>query len=141
MMLLFLQGSLFFTRFHTNRWWTMSLETLFVIHGALVAWTILQKGQQGPWAMFVFGGMAVFLITQMHGLGLSRRGKLAIAAPLIAIMATFYAFYPEHLLGVTNLPMIMYLGTFLMFGVVWLLRRFAHLLVPGGTPAGAIDHR
>ena len=38
MFLLFLQGSLFFTRMHVNRWWTMSLELLFVVHGALVAY-------------------------------------------------------------------------------------------------------
>jgi len=135
MMLLLLQSSLFFTRYHTNRWWTMFLETLFVIHGAVIAYSILQQGQTGPWAMFLFGGIAVFLITQLHGLGLSRNGKLAIALPLIALMAAFYSFYPEHLIGVTRLPMIMYIGTFLMAIVVWLLIRFGRLLQPSGPDA------
>ena len=130
MFLLLLQGSLFFTRYHTNRWWTMSLETLFVVHGALVAWYIMQKGQHGPWSMFLFGGVAVFLITQLHGLGLSVRARLAIAAPLIAVMTAFYLTMPEHVMGVTRLPMIMYLGTFLMAGVVWVLMRIAPLLRP-----------
>ena len=129
MSLLLLQGSLFFTRFHVNRWWTMFLETLFVIHGAIVAYTIMNRGEHGPWSMFMFGGMAVFLITQLHGLGLGLRGKLAIAGPLIAVMAAFYALYPEHLAGVTRLPMIMYAGTFLMFAIVWLLQRLAPRLV------------
>jgi len=124
MMLLLLQSSLFFTRFHTNRWWTMFLETLFVIHGALVAYFIVQQGQTGPWAMFLFGGMAVFLITQLHGLGLSARGKAAIAVPLLAVMALFYTVFPEHLIGLTRLPMIMYIGTFLMGGIVWILCQF-----------------
>lgn len=128
MFLLMLQGSLFFTRFHTNRWWTMSLETLFVVHGALVAWFIMQKGQNGPWSMFLFGGVAVFLITQMHGLGLSARGKWLIALPLLGIVAAFYAVFPEHIMGVTRTPMIMYAGTFVMFLIVWALQRCAHLL-------------
>ncbi len=130
MMLLLLQSSLFFTRYHTNRWWTMFLETLFVVHGALVAYFIVQKGQTGPWAMFLFGGVAVFLITQLHGLGLGLKGKLAIALPLLAIMVGFYAWFPEHIMGVTRLPMIMYIGTFLMAGIVWVLIRFRRWLEP-----------
>jgi len=123
MMLLLLQSSLFFTRFHTNRWWTMFLETLFVVHGSIVAYFIVQQGQTGPWAMFLFGGVAVFLITQLHGLGLSRKGKLGVAIPLVGVMVAFYSVFPEHIMGVTRLPLIMYLGTFLMAGIVWLLLR------------------
>jgi hypothetical protein len=123
MMLLMLQSSLFFTRFHTNRWWTMFLETLFVVHGAIVAFFIVQQGQTGPWAMFLFGGVATFLITQLHGLGLGRTGKLAIALPLLGVMAAFYSVFPEHIMGVTRLPLIMYIGTFLMAAIIWLLMR------------------
>jgi hypothetical protein len=138
MSLLLLQGSLFFTRFHVNRWWTMSLETLFVLHGALVAYTILQKDQVGPWSMFLFGGMATFLITQMHGLGISLRQKLMITAPCVAAMAYFYSIYPEHIWGVPKQSMIMYGGTFLMFGIVWVLIRLARagkLLINGTAEA------
>ena len=119
MFLLFLQGSLFFTNFHRNRWWTMSLELLFTVHGALVAYFILQKDQMGPWSMFLFGGVTLFLVTQMHGLGLSRKGKLMIAAPLIAILAAFYATFPDILPGLPRVPAINYIGTFLMMLVVW----------------------
>jgi hypothetical protein len=128
MFLLFLQGSLFFTRYHVNRWWTMSLELLFVVHGAFVAYFIMQKGQDGPWAMFFFGGVTLFLITQMHGLGLSRKGKLAIALPLITIMSTFYIVNPEYLQLLPRVPMINYIGTILVMIVVWLLLRFAGLV-------------
>ena len=38
MMMLFLQGSLFMTRYHVNRWWTVFLEFFAVIHGTTVAW-------------------------------------------------------------------------------------------------------
>jgi hypothetical protein len=121
MMLLLLQSSLFFTRFHVNRWWTVSLETLFVVHGALVAYFIMQKGQDGPWSMFLFGGIAVFLITQMHGLGLSWKAKLGVATPLVAILTVFYSNFPEHLMGLTRLPMIMYIGAVLMCMMIWAL--------------------
>jgi hypothetical protein len=67
MFLLLLQGSLFFTRIHTNRWWTVTQEVLVLAHGALVA---VMQGNNF-WRMFGFWGM--FVITQMHGLGLSRR--------------------------------------------------------------------
>ena len=121
MFLLFLQGSLFFTRFHINRWWTMSLELLFTVHGALVAWFILQKGQPGPWSMFLFGGVSLFLITQMHGLSLSRRGKLLIAVPLVAIMATFYSIVPDILTTLPRVPIINYIGTILVLITIWVL--------------------
>ena len=130
MSLLILQSSLFFTRYHVNRWWTMSLEVLFVIHGALVAYFILQQGQSGPWSAFLFGGMGIFLITQMHGLGLSTKGKIAVATPIVAVMATYYAINPQDLSAFWRIPAIMYLGTFLMFIICWLLIRFASLFTP-----------
>ena len=37
MFLLLLQGSLFLTRAHTNRWWTLTLEVFVAVHGTLVA--------------------------------------------------------------------------------------------------------
>jgi hypothetical protein len=106
----------------------MSLELLFVVHGALVAYYIMQKGQNGPWSMFFFGGVTLFLITQMHGLGLSRRGKLIIALPLITIMATFYMIFPETAVGLPRIPLINYTGTILVLIVVWLLLRFGSLV-------------
>jgi len=126
MSLLLLQSSLFFTRFHTNRWWTVALETLFTVHGALVAYFIMQQSQGLPAAgMFLFGGMATFMICQMHGLGLSRKGKLAIAIPMIVVIATFYTFFPEGLGNVARTPAIMFIGTFMMALVVWLLMKSA----------------
>ncbi|MEE4185795.1 MAG: hypothetical protein V2J12_08510 [Gammaproteobacteria bacterium] len=128
MFLLLLQSSLFFTRYHVNRTWTMFLEALFVIHGAAVAAFILNPGQHQFWSQFLFGGMAIFLITQMHGLGLSTRGKLWVAAPLVAIMLVFYFNNPDLLPWLATLPATMYLGSVLLFGILWLLGRVGHLL-------------
>lgn len=84
--LLLLQGSLFGTRAHVNRWWTVALELLVAVHGTLVAW--LSSGPDGLWPMFLFGFLGVFVITQMHGLGLSRAVRwglgLAYACSVVA---------------------------------------------------------
>jgi hypothetical protein len=66
-LLIILQGSLFYTRSHVTRGWTVWLEVLVVIHGAMVAWLSLQL-----WPMFLFGFLGVFVVTQMHGLGWPR---------------------------------------------------------------------
>jgi hypothetical protein len=128
MNLLFLQSSLFFTRYHTNRWWTMLLETLFVVHAVTVAWFIMNRQQVGPFSMFLFGGVAIFLITQLHGLGLSARAKWAIALPLLALMAFFYSQYPQFMTGVARTPMILYSGTVLMAIIVWVLVMLGRVL-------------
>ena len=121
MSLLLLQSSLFFTRFHTNRWWTMFLEVSFVIHGAVVAFYIMNRGDHAFWSMFLFGGIIVFLITQLHGLGLSRPRKWVLAAPFEAVLVIFYAVNPEYLVNLARIPAIMYLGTVIMFVLVWVL--------------------
>jgi hypothetical protein len=123
MFLLLLQSSLFFTRYHTNRRWTMFLEVVFVIHGALVAAFIMNPGDHQFWSMFLFGGMAIFLITQLHGLGLSTAGKLKLAIPIVAVIAAFYIAYPQYWLGLGRLPATMYLGTFFLWVILWLFIR------------------
>jgi len=75
-LLLMLQGSLFFTRIHTNRYWTFVQEFTVLIHGSLVAYS------QGPdvWPMFLFGFAGLFVLTQMHGLGLSAVSRWGCAS-------------------------------------------------------------
>lgn len=70
-----LQGSLFFTRVHTNRYWMFVQEFSVLVHGSIVAWS------QGPnvWPMFLFGFAGLFIFTQMHGLGLSRLSRWGFA--------------------------------------------------------------
>ncbi|MEM7147752.1 MAG: hypothetical protein AAF591_21795, partial [Verrucomicrobiota bacterium] len=55
--LIMLQGSLFFTRVHTNRYWMFVQEFSVLIHGTIVAFT------QGPniWPMFLFGFAGIFV--------------------------------------------------------------------------------
>lgn len=64
---LMLQGSLMFTRSHTNKWWTGFLEIMVLIHGSMVAYLNFD----GTWPFFLFGFAAIFIVTQMHGLNLA----------------------------------------------------------------------
>ncbi|MEZ5564904.1 MAG: hypothetical protein R3F24_05035 [Gammaproteobacteria bacterium] len=86
MFLLMLQGSLFYTRAHLDRRWTVSLEVTFAIHGAMVAWLAGHS-----WRMFLMGGLAMFVITQMHGLGLSRRARWLISLGYVGAALALYA--------------------------------------------------
>ncbi len=74
MFLLLLQGSLFFTRIHTNRWWMLTNEFTVLIHGTLVA---VMQGN-GIWPMFLFGFAGLFVVTQMHGLRLPGWAKIGL---------------------------------------------------------------
>jgi len=123
MFLLLMQSSLFFTRYHTNRVWTMLLETLFLVHGALVAAFLMNPDDHTFWSMFLFGGMAVFLITHLHGMGLSSRGKLLVGAPFIAAIVSFYALYPQFWVGMPRMAATMYVGTAILFVLLWVLLR------------------
>ena len=87
MFLMMLQGSLFFTRIHVNKWWTLAQELTVLAHGTLVA---VQQGN-GMWPMFFFGFAGIFVITQMHGLGLSRAVKWGIFALYLGSMALVYS--------------------------------------------------
>lgn len=122
--LLMLQGSLFLTRVHTNKWWTLALETLVVVHGTMVA---VMQGN-GLWPMFLFGFAAVFVLTQMHGLGLSRLSKtlfvLAYAAGIVIVYATVRPWSNIH--EVLRIPLVEYALVFAVAGIVflasWVLR-------------------
>ena len=71
MFMLFWQSVLIFNRAHRNRWWTITLELLVIPHGVLVA--ITQPANM--WRMFGFGFAAIFILTQMHGLGFTKTTK------------------------------------------------------------------
>jgi hypothetical protein len=97
MLMLFVQGSLFMTRAHVNRWWTVTLEFFMVIHGATVAWLSL-NGMAGPhWSQFLFAGLAIFIITQMPGLTLKRWQRWAIVMATFATASVYYAMNLERL--------------------------------------------
>lgn len=105
--LLMVQSSLMYTRAHLNRWWTFFLEFTVLIHGTLVA-----VGQgNGIWPMFFFGFGGIFVITQMHGLGLNRLTRAALLATYIgAVLYVYNARGWDKLNEIIRIPLIDYLA-------------------------------
>jgi hypothetical protein len=126
MFLLMLQGSLFFTRIHVNRWWTLTQEVLVAVHGTLVA----VMTANNMWPMFFFGFGGIFVITQMYGLKLSRPLRAAILVLYIASAITVYTGRGLGMLHqITWIPIIEYLAVFIIAGIIggglWLTRRLS----------------
>ncbi len=126
MFFILVQGSLFFTRIHANRWWTLILGLLVLVHGALVA--LMQAGAQGFWPMFFFGFLGIFVITQMHGLRLSAGARWLIMAGYIGLVIAVYQVRGwEHLNEIVRIPLIEYAAVavlaLIIGGGVWIARR------------------
>ncbi len=116
--LLLIQGSLFFTRSHTDRWWTLTLEVMVLIHGALVA--VMQAGPTGFWPMFFFGFFGIFVITQMHGVGLSRLTRWLLGGTYVLAVLGVYTFRGfDKVDEIVRIPVIEYGLVFLLTLLVW----------------------
>jgi len=131
MFLLLLQGSLFFTRIHINKWWMVFNEFTVLIHGALVA---VMQGN-GIWPMFAFGFGGIFVITQMHGLGLSRAVRGVLLAVYIGLVLFVYNGRWAALNEIIRIPVIDYLAVLILAGLfglgLWVAR-----LVRGNRSGG-----
>jgi hypothetical protein len=126
MFLLLLQGSLFFTRVHVNRWWMLVQEATVLVHGTLVA---VMQGN-GIWPMFAFGFGGILVITQMYGLRLSRWARGAILALYVGGALLVYSQRGwVQLNEIVRIPLIEYILVFLLAwligGGLWVGRRLA----------------
>ena len=120
MFLLLLQGSLFMTRYHVNRWWTLSLEMMMVVHGTTVAYFAV-AGLEGRWSHFLFGGLGVFLITQMWGVPFKRWQKFAITATILGCAAWYYWLHIEELARIPRIFLTRYGATFVLVLLIWVM--------------------
>lgn len=122
--LLMLQGSLFFTRVHINRWWMFFQEFTVLAHGTMVAFF---QGA-GLWPMFAFGFGAMFIMTQMHGLGLSRRARWLLVAVYVGLTLWVYNGRWLALNEIIRIPLIEYLAVLVLAAIFWLGLRIARLV-------------
>ncbi len=125
MFLLLLQGSLFFTRIHINRWWMIFQEVAVLVHGALVA--VMQGNNM--WPMFAFGFGGVFVITQMHGLKIPKWLRWTFLGTYIALALAVYIQRDITMIHqITWIPVIDYLIVFLLAGLLWIVMRLTDRL-------------
>lgn len=130
--LLMLQSSLFFTRAHLNKWWTVALEIIVVAHGTLVA---IMNGQE-IWPMFLFGFLGIFIVTQMFGLGLNKWWRWGfIAAYIAGVLAVYSVRGWANLNEIIRIPVIEYGLVFVLALIIWLIAR------GGGAVANRIRSR
>lgn len=115
MFLLLLQGSLFFTRIHQNRWWTLVNEAAVLVHGTLVA---LFQGNN-LWPMFLFGFAGILVITQMHGLRLPNWAKWLIFAVYAAGVLIVYSGRVSKLYELVSIPLIEYASVLVLTLIFW----------------------
>jgi hypothetical protein len=125
MFLLLLQGSLFLTRIHVNKYWMIVQEVTVAIHGTLVA--VLQGNN--IWPMFAFGFAGIFILTQMHGLGWNRWVRWLVTGLYVAAALFIYSNRGwVQLNEIVRIPVIEYVLVFVLAGLValglWIADRF-----------------
>ena len=121
--LLMLQGSLFYNNIHRDKYWTTFMEAAVLIHGSIVA--INQDGISGFWPMFFFGFAGIFVVTQMHGLGLSVKSRWIIMGVYSSlVMVVGFSFRGlEVLRDLIAIPIIDYSLIFVISWFTWLIMR------------------
>ena len=93
---------------------------MVLVHGAMVAY--LSDVQSA--SMFIFGFLSIFVITQMHGLGLSKTVRWSIGAGVIGSALVWYAGdWSTMLRHLGGIPMIEYVVAFVLSGLIWLALR------------------
>lgn len=133
--LIMVQGSLMFMRVHLDKKWMFFLEILVLPHAFQVA---LNQGS-GIWRMFAFGFMAIFLITQMHGLGLKPWVRRLFYGSFLVVILYVYTVMEAPFMAneIIRIPAIEYLVLFIMYGIylggAWISSKFKGL-TSGPTP-------
>jgi hypothetical protein len=118
MFLLLLQGSLFFTRIHINKYWTFVQEFTVLIHGTIVA--VFQGGDL--WPMFAFGFGGIFILIQLYGLGLKTWQRwIFIAFYIASALYVYNGRLIDGLLEIIRIPAIDYILVFVLAGIFWLI--------------------
>ena len=84
--------------------------------------------QPSAWTMFFFGFAMLFIVTQMHGLGLSRGVKALLTVIFGLAVAVVYSQRGlANLNEIIRIPLIDYLGVFVLAGLIggglWIARK------------------
>ena len=101
------------------------MEVLVLVHGSMVAFA---QGF-GLWPMFLFGFGGIFIITQMHGVGLKLWAKFGVLAGYLGAVTVVYGELGwSRLDEIVRIPVIDYLAVLVLAGLIggglWIVRWF-----------------
>lgn len=126
MYLLFIQISFTRTKLHTNKLYIVVLELMVLIHGVSVA---LFSGN-APWEMFFFGFLAIFFITQIYALKLSKRAiHISQALFMMLALATYSGVFNDvefyEINEVIRIPFIEYGLVFIFVYIIYIIKKLS----------------
>ena len=99
-----------------------------LVHGTIVA----LSNAPDFWQMFCFGFAGLFIVTQMHGLGLSIGARWGFLAVYVAAVASVYSRIGlKHIHQITWIPLTEYAVVFAVAGVVWAAMKFFNVFRNG----------
>ena len=117
--ILMTQSCLFMTPIHYNKYWTCALEFIVLVHGTSVSFFMYPE----TLAMFFFGFGLIFVISQMHGIGLSHTTKVAIALLMLVGCTVYYWLTGIYKIGeVFRIAVTDYVGVFVLAVILWCVK-------------------
>lgn len=119
MYLLFIQMSFARTKIHQNKYFNLTLEVMVLFHGTSVA---LYSGN-APWSMFLFGFAAIFFVTQIYGIGISKKWiHLSQVVFVLLALGTYSGiFNNRQLYEINEVFRIPFIEYFLVFVFVYVI--------------------
>jgi hypothetical protein len=133
MFLLMTQSSLFYTRAHVNKYWMVTQEVFVTIHGTIVAVI-----HEQAWPMFLFGFLGLFVITQMHGLGLKLWTRWVFFGMYVAAVVAVYSQRGwENLNEILRISLGELVMVFILAGIIWVLMKIVGFFQGGQKPESA----
>ena len=120
--ILLTQSCLIMTPIHRNKYWTTALEFMVLLHGTTVSFFNYPE----TCGMFCFGFGLIFVVTQVHGLGLSYAGKSAVILLMTIGCLVFYFqenSYHKSITEIFRIAITDYVGVFLLAGILWCVKK------------------
>ena len=116
------QSCLIMTPIHRNKYWTTALEFMVILHGTLVPFFNNPK----LCGMFFFGFGLIFIVTQIHGLGLSYAAKSVVMLLVTTGCLSFYFhenIYHKSITEIFRIAIMEYIGVFALAGILWCAKK------------------
>ena len=126
-----------FTTSHLNILWRTILECSIIFHAVVVE---LPRTHRDSWRMFVSGGLATFIISQMHAFPVSFLTKSALATLCSTFVFYLYRDTKGRWKETSRIPMSYYLFIIIFYFILYITYMLVSVLAywPESTTAGTL---